>query len=208
MFWFKILFPNLYGYDDDIGIFDDRVMTENIAAAFGPTTTFSDTNIPFYCIATDFHTGKPVVISKGPLAEAVRISSGIPIIFKSVEKNGKFLIDGGLSNPLPVDVAVQEGANIIIAIGFETPLLPSVTSAKDFTNQMFGILVNQLLTTRFGYYNMAYQTEIVAIVPEFKEEIRVNDVDQVPFIIQQGEKEARNNIEYLNRLLESPTTQG
>jgi len=202
----KIIAPRLGGFDDEIGIFDDGVMEGNIAQAFGAETTFADTKIPFYCVATDFHTGQPVVLSKGGLAKAVRISSGIPVVFKPVKWNGKLLIDGGLSNPLPVDVAIQEGADIIIAVGFETPLLPSVSSPTNFASQMFNILVNQLLYKKFAFYNLAYHSEIIAIVPEFKDNIKISDVEDVPFIIEQGKRETLKHLAYLRQMLASEST--
>ena len=198
---FKIIFPKIFGFGDDIGIFDDSTMTGNIENAFGSKITFADTKIPFYCMATDFHTGEPVVIAEGGLARAIRISSGIPVVFKPVEWGGRLLIDGGLSNPLPIDIAIQQGADIIIAVGFETPLLPSVTSPGNFAMQMFNILVNQLLYKKFALYNMEHHSEIIAIIPEFEEDIKINDVSKVPFIIEQGEREAEKHIEYLKRLL-------
>ena len=201
----KIVLPGIFGFDDQIGVFDDTVMAGNIARAFGEETTFADTKIPFYCVATDFHNGDAVVISEGNLAKAVRISSGIPIIFKPLELNGKLLIDGGLSNPLPVDVAIQEGADIIIAVGFETPLLPSVSSPGNFANQMFNILVNQLLYKKFASDNLMYHSEIIPIVPEFDFEIKISDVKSVPFIVEQGKREALKHIDYLKKMLASPT---
>ena len=202
----KIVAPRLAGFEDEIGIFDDSVMAGNIAQAFGSETTFADTKIPFYCVATDFHTGKPVVLSEGGLAKAVRISSGIPILFKPIESNGRLLIDGGLSNPLPVDVAIQEGADIIIAVGFETPLLPSVSSPGNFASQMFNILINQLLYKKFAFYNLAYHSEIIAIVPEFKDNIKISDVKSIPFIIEQGKRETLKHLTYLRELLTSENT--
>lgn len=202
----KIVAPRLGGFDDEIGIFDDGVMDGNIARVFGAETTFADTKIPFYCVATDFHTGQPVVLSEGRLAKAVRVSSGIPIVFKPVEWKGKLLIDGGLSNPLPVDVAIQEGADIIIAVGFETPLLPSVSSPTNFASQMFNILVNQLLYKKFAFYNLAYHSEIIAIVPEFKNAIKIGDVKNIPFIIEQGKQETLKQLAYLKQMLTSDTT--
>jgi len=202
----KIIFPKLYGFDDEIGMFDDEVMAGNIAKAFGPQTTFADTKIPFYCVATDFHTGESVVISEGGLAKAIRISSGIPLIFKPAEWKGKLLIDGSLSNPLPVNVAIQEGAEVIIAVGFETPMLPSVSSPGNYARQMVYILVNQLLYKQFAFYNLAHHSEILAIVPEFKDDIKISDVKSVPFIISQGKKETLAHLEYLKQMLASPTT--
>lgn len=199
----KIFFPKRYGFDDIIGLFDDTKMTKNIEKAFGASTTFNETKIPFYCVATDFNSGEPVVLSEGKIAKAIRASSGIPLVFKPVEMNGQLLIDGGLSNPLPVDVAIQEGSDIIIAVGFEAPLRLSVGTVGNFTVQMFNIMVNQLLSTLLGYYNLAYHSEIVTIIPEFKESIKVNDVHKVPFIIEQGEKETRRNLNYIKQLLSS-----
>lgn len=202
-----ILFPKTAENLDLIGIFDDSIMSNNIETAYGKTTRFADTLIPFYCIATDFHTGETVVISEGPLAKAIRISSGIPVAFKPVEWNGRLLIDGGLSNPLPVDVAIQNGADIIIAVGFETPLTPSIASPGQYAMQMFNILVNQLLYKKFAYFNMVHHSEIIAIMPEFSEDIRIDDVTKVPYIIEQGRIEAEKHIGYLRKLIDSELTE-
>jgi NTE family protein len=201
----KIVLPRMGGFDDLIGIFKDELMLNNLSKTYGVDTSFQDTRIPFYCVATDFNTGNPVVISEGNLAEAVRISSGIPVLFKPVPWKGKLLIDGGLSNPLPVDIAIQEGADLILAVGFETPLLPSVSSAGNFARQMFNILVNQLLYKQFAFYNLAYHSEIITIVPEFKEEIKINAVESVPFIIDQGRKETLKHLAYIQKMLAAST---
>jgi len=201
----KIISPKIFGFDDHIGIFDDRTMAKNLERAIGQNRTFEDTKIPFYCVATDFYTGEPVVISKGRLAKATRISSGIPIIFTPVEWEDKLLIDGGLSNPLPIDVAIQQGADIIIAVGFQTPLLSSVTSPGNYAMQMFNILVNQLLYKKFAFYNLAYHSEIIAIIPEFEEEIKINDISKIPYIIDQGKREAQKHITFLKQVISSAT---
>lgn len=197
----RIVLPGAYGFDDGIGIFDDKVMVGNLESVLGADSTFADTQIPFRCLATDFHTGDQVVISEGRLAEAVRISSGIPIIFKPMERDGRLLIDGGLSNPLPIDVAIQEGADIIIAVGFETPMVESVSSPANFAAQMFNILVNQLLYKKFAFYNLAYHSEIITIVPHFEEGIGLNDVGSVPFIIEQGRMETMKHLAQLKQAL-------
>jgi NTE family protein len=199
----KIALPKQIGFDDQIGILDDRGLTNGIAKAFGAKTTFADTVIPFHCLATDFHSGEQVVLSKGNLARAVRASAGIPILFKPVECEGRLLIDGGLSDPLPVDVAIREGADAIIAVGFETPLSHSFSSPINFASQMFNILVNQLLYRKFAFYNLAYHSEIIIIVPQFESDIQLNDVDSIPFVIEQGRKETLKHLAYLRQMLAS-----
>lgn len=75
-----------------------------------------DLDLPFVCVATDFNTGREVWFDKGPLAPAVRASVAIPGIFSPVERDGRWLIDGGLVNPVPVSLARAMGAEVTIAV--------------------------------------------------------------------------------------------
>lgn len=77
---------------------------------------FSDLKIPFTAVATDMKKGKPVFLKKGKLAKALRISGSMPLVFKPVEKKNQILVDGGLSDPVPVDAVRKMGADFVIAI--------------------------------------------------------------------------------------------
>lgn len=77
---------------------------------------FDTLPIPFRCIAADINTTQEVVLSKGHLAKAMRASMAIPGAFKPVKWGDMLLVDGGMMNNLPVDVAKEMGADIIIAI--------------------------------------------------------------------------------------------
>ncbi|MCK4799220.1 MAG: patatin-like phospholipase family protein [Spirochaetes bacterium] len=72
--------------------------------------------IPFLTISTDIKTGEEVIINQGSLVEAIRASISIPGIFSPVKYENRFLIDGGLSNPVPIDVAKKMGMDVVIAI--------------------------------------------------------------------------------------------
>jgi NTE family protein len=61
--------------------------------------------VPFRAVATDLITGEDVIIDEGPLVEAILASIAIPVLFKPVYRGGRYVVDGGLSNPLPVSVA-------------------------------------------------------------------------------------------------------
>jgi len=76
--------------------------------------TFSDLKIPFYPISTDLISGKQVVITDGYLWEAVYASSAIPGFFKPLKKNNMVLVDGGVTNPLPVNV-IRHKVDFVIA---------------------------------------------------------------------------------------------
>ncbi len=72
--------------------------------------------IKFAAVATDIETGEEVVIQEGRLVDAIRASSSVPGLFVPAEHRGRFLVDGGLVNPLPVDVARRLGAEIVVAV--------------------------------------------------------------------------------------------
>jgi len=76
---------------------------------------FKDLKIPLLVAATDITTGEGLIIDKGSVVEAVRASISIPAFFTPVKLNNKFLIDGGIANPIPVNVLRKKGMDYIIA---------------------------------------------------------------------------------------------
>lgn len=72
--------------------------------------------IPLGVVATDIQNGEVVVLQNGPVARAVRASSAIPGIFIPVRHQGKLLVDGGVLDNVPVDVARKMGAQVVIAV--------------------------------------------------------------------------------------------
>ena len=83
-----------------------------------------DTRIPFAVVTTDRDTGERVVLREGNLRKAIRASMSIPLIFEPVEYNGKTLIDGGVSETVPVQTAKEmEGAERVIAVNSSMPRL-------------------------------------------------------------------------------------
>lgn len=83
---------------------------------------FDELPIPFRAVATDVNTGKKVVLDHGNIATAMRASMAIPSVFSAVEIDGKLLVDGGLSDNVPVDVVRSMGADIVIAVDLGAPL--------------------------------------------------------------------------------------
>lgn len=77
---------------------------------------YDDLPIPFACVAADIRTGKEVVMREGILAESMRTSMAIPGVFAPVKRDGMVLVDGGIVNNYPVDVARKMGADIVIGV--------------------------------------------------------------------------------------------
>ncbi len=108
-------------------------------------TNFDALPIPFRALATDMETGEAVVLSRGDLAEALRASMSVPGVFSPLEVDGRILGDGGLVNNLPVDVARELGADVVIAVSIGTPLAgrETLTSVLGISAQMINILTEQ-----------------------------------------------------------------
>ena len=80
-----------------------------------------DTQIPFACVATDLQSQAAVTFQTGSVVDAVRASISIPGVFTPYEHEGQFFVDGGVVNPVPVNVAKEMGGDIVIAVNLNYP---------------------------------------------------------------------------------------
>lgn len=102
-------------------IFGGKYVKDFIEALIGDTD-FDDLQIPFAAVATDILKGDEVIINRGSLAQAILASTALPGLFSPVESESKsLLVDGGLKNPLPVDVVRNMNADFVIAVNVTTP---------------------------------------------------------------------------------------
>lgn len=109
------------------------------------SAAFSDCAIPFRAVATDVISGTPYVFREGDLASAMRASSSVPIVFVPVEREGKLLVDGAISNPVPVGVARDMGASIIVAVNVYENLFPRPNDGKPLSRIALGMLCEQIM---------------------------------------------------------------
>ena len=149
----------------------------------------------------DFHDGSQVVLSEGLLWEAMRASIAIPFVFAPRTVNGRLLMDGFLSDPLPVNVAIQERAGVILAMGFESPNLRRFSSPMRLGLQLASVMTNNLLRSRFAFHNLTHFTEVIPILPEFRDSVGIFDTWKIPYAIEQGRRAAMLHIPYIKKLL-------
>jgi NTE family protein len=138
---------------------------------------FDNLSIPFRAMATDLVQGKEVILSKGSLAYAMRASMSLPAVFKPMPYDDTILVDGGVMNNFPTDIAKQMGADIIIGsdvgggmepkdkldsfvtVLMQTSMFPS--NIKDPENRkLCDILVDHLPNLRFSTADFAESNEI------------------------------------------------
>lgn len=93
----------------------ERLLEETLAGA-----TFESLKVPLATVATDFVNAETIVMKNGDLIRAIRASMSIPGFLRTIELDTRVLADGGLSNPVPVDVVREMGADITIAVNLDT----------------------------------------------------------------------------------------
>lgn len=87
------------------------------------TSDFAALHKPFGCVATDLANGREVWLQSGIVLEAVRASIAMPGLFSPVRRNGTFLVDGALVNPVPVSLARAMGGEVVIAVDLGSDLI-------------------------------------------------------------------------------------
>ena len=118
-----------------------RNVLSSVSVGYQDSISFADLPIPFSCVATDLYTLAPKYWTSGSITDALRSTMAIPFFFRAVRKNNEILLDGGMRNNYPVDIAREMGADIVIGSDVTTPReLDDLTSATDFVFQTITLL--------------------------------------------------------------------
>ncbi|MBI4429235.1 MAG: BamA/TamA family outer membrane protein [Ignavibacteriales bacterium] len=112
---------------------------------YQPDRSFDQLKVAYRAVTTDLISGKRIVIESGDLTEAMRASVTVPLLFSTVRKDTLELLDGGLVSNIPVDVARQWGANIVVAVDLTSPLRTAsqLNAPWEFADQLMGIMMQE-----------------------------------------------------------------
>ena len=115
-------------------------------------SNFDELPTPFRAVATDLESGDSVVLSSGDLTSAMRASLSAPGVFAPVERDGRLLVDGGIADNVPVDIARAMGVDVVIVVDVGFPLLSrrELRSAPAISNQMLAILIRHNAETQLA----------------------------------------------------------
>ena len=116
-----------------------------LAGNVPPDADFSKLPIPYACVATDLETGEEVILKDGFLPTAMFSSMAIPLVFQPVSHNGRLLVDGGIVDNFPTDVARKMGADIIIGVDIR----------GDFRDQMNLKSINGVLSQLVNFFDQS-----------------------------------------------------
>ncbi len=108
------------------------------------TVNIEDLKLPFAAVATDLNRGTRVVLDRGSVAKAVHASSAIPGVFNPVDHQGKLLVDGGVMDNIPIAVAREKGADLVIAVDISENVANfNINNIVDVMLQAVNIMFNE-----------------------------------------------------------------
>ncbi|HYL70604.1 MAG TPA: patatin-like phospholipase family protein, partial [Candidatus Dormibacteraeota bacterium] len=120
-------------------------MLRRLTLPVARVSNFDQLPTPFRAVATDLETGDTVVMGEGDLTSAMRASLSAPGVFAPVEREGRLLVDGGIADNVPVDIARAMGVDLLIVVDVGFPLLTrqQLSSAPVISSQMLAILIHR-----------------------------------------------------------------
>jgi NTE family protein len=125
-------------------LFADLTMRARLTSRWfsQPYSSFDNLTIPFRAVTTDLVTGERVILDSGDLAQALRATMTIPLAFSPVQQGDSLLVDGGLVDPIPVDIAKGMGSDLVVAVNTVSSLLPAdkLKTPLDVANQATSIM--------------------------------------------------------------------
>jgi NTE family protein len=116
-----------------------ELMLGRIAAPYFDLDTFDDLPTPFSTVAVDLLSAEPVIMRRGSLADAMRATMSLPLIFPPVDLDGRLLIDGGTMNNVPADVVKAMGADRVVAVN-----VGDLANPEGVSYTMFGVAGNTI----------------------------------------------------------------
>ena len=168
---------------------------------------FAELKIPFTCLATDISSGKEVVIKQGPVVAAVRASASMPIIFTPVKRQGRYLLDGALVEPIPVRALREMGADIIIAVNVVPYMgIRKKANAEDLETQkapnVFSVLIRMMYIMGYQAAQDGLREADIVITPEVGH-ILPGNFNRARECILQGKRAAQRVIPEIKSILEA-----
>jgi len=182
------------------GFIEGRKIKNLLKSIIGDIS-FSELKIPLSCVATDISSGEEVVISDGPVLEGVRASISIPVIFTAAKWRGRYLVDGGLVNPVPVSTVRKMGADFVIAVNVIPPMGVRFTPSKG--SKAPGIFQSMLHSLYIATYSLVRSNLAgadIVIEPRLPH-IGYGDFHRIGDSIAQGEIAAQELIEQIKQQL-------
>lgn len=164
------------------------LLLERLLVRSSDIRDFDRLPIPFRAVATDIANDEKVIFSSGHLPQVIRASMSIPAVFAPVELDGRLLVDGGMVDNIPVDVARSMGVDRVIVVDIGTPLKPrkELLTVVDVLNQSI-----TMMTRRNSEEQLATLTDVDILVQPPMAQFGVTDFGRGEAMIDAGYRAAQ-----------------
>ena len=147
-------------------------------------------------MATDIDTGKAVIMDKGLVWTAVRASISLPVILSVANRGNRYLVDGGVVNPVPVDVVRHMGADIVIAVN----VMPEMRNKSDSKPGILEVVMHTISIMNSHLIKESLAGADIVIEPDVAR-FKLSDFHKVDECVSAGEEAADNAVSHIKRLL-------
>ena len=193
----QLIAPRWFGFDAGFALRHDRGIEQRIRSAFGDCR-LEDLPTPLRVVATEARNGERVVLRDGDLTTALRASIALPLIFPSVEVDGRRLVDGVVSDPLPV--AVASDAAVVLTLGFRGVMPRRIDRASRLVAQASTALINNLQQARVDAARHAGQ-RVFEIELGLERHVGLWETRAMPYLFDAGRRAARAQLSQIRPLL-------
>ncbi|MBE7416588.1 MAG: patatin-like phospholipase family protein [Ideonella sp.] len=193
----QLLAPRWFGFDAGFALRDDRRIAQRLRQAFGERR-LEELPLPLRVVATEAASGERVVLRRGALVPALRASIAVPLVFPGVEVDGRRLVDGVMSDPLPVAVAAD--AALVLTLGFKGVMPRRVDRASRLVAQASTALINNLQQARIDAARHAGQ-RLLEIELGLDRHVGLWETRAMPYLFEAGRRAARAQLGAIAALL-------
>ena len=188
------------------GLIQGKKIANLLQLVMGGRIEFTDLKIQMACVATDLSKCEEVVIDQGSVIDAVRASISIPGIFTVFKHKGRYLVDGSLVNPVPVNVLKSKGMDYVIAVNVipdfrERHYQAGKQDIVEFKRpNIFSVIMQSTQIAQCLLLRSILQVADIVIGPRVAH-VGVADFRQASECIAQGKLAARDSVPEIKRRL-------
>jgi len=159
---------------------------EKYLARLTPISTFEQLHVPLAISTTDINAGITVYYSSGAIAPALRASCAYPGLFVPIQYDGRTLVDGFLTSPVPVEGALLLGAEVVIAVFLESGGIENPRTAVDIISRSFNIIQ--------GHSEISWRAQADVVIEPDVTSFAWDDFTKTPELVAAGQEAAKKAI--------------
>lgn len=193
----QMLWPRLGRFDADFALRCDRPVLDRLDKAFG-NARLESLALPLRVTATCADSGEQVVLREGRVVDALRASIALPFMFAPQRIGERRLIDGFVSDPLPVSAASDAAA--VVALGFNAPMPRKVDIPSRLLAQVTSAMTNNLMQARLAA-EVGAGTRLLCVFPNLDRRVGLFDTEAMPDLVEAGRRAGRAQLPALAAML-------